>query len=70
MLNTKTETITFTINKKKVKATHQGFKLMKDQKTGLEDLKKFIYDEIVFQNKSKGFIPYNNFECFVDWDIV
>ena len=43
---------------------------MKDQKTGLEDLKKFIYDEIVFQNKSKGFIPYNNFECFVDWDIV
>jgi len=67
------ETLTFTIDKKKVKAFHkvdrETGKLFQDQKTGLEDLKAFIRDEIVFQNKSNGFIPYNNFESSVTWEV-
>lgn len=65
----KNETLTFTINNKKIKAVHKGTKLFKDQKNGLNELKAFIRDEIVFQNKSKGFIPYNNFESSVHWEI-
>jgi len=64
------ETITFTIDKKKVKAIHQGTKAFKDQKTGLNDLKAFVKDEIVFQSKSSGFIPYNNFESSISWNVV
>ena len=66
----KHETLTFTINNKKVKAIHKGTKLFKEQKNGLNELKAFIRDEIVFQNKSKGFIPYNNFESSVNWEII
>ena len=65
-----TETLTFTIDKKKVKATHEGTKAFKDQAKGLDELKAFVKDEIVFQSKSSGFIPYNNFESSVDWHVI
>jgi len=42
----KHETLTFTINNKKVKAIHKGTKLFKEQKNGLNELKAFIRDEI------------------------
>ena len=64
------ETLTFTIDKKKVKAIHKGTKAFKDQAKGLDDLKAFVRDEIVFQSKSSGFISYNNFESSVDWSVV
>jgi hypothetical protein len=64
------ETIIFTIDKKKVKAIHEGTKAFKDQAKGLDDLKAFVRDEIVFQSKSSGFIPYNNFESSVDWHVI
>ena len=65
-----TETLTFTIDKKKVKAIHKGTKAFKDQAKGLDEFKAFVRDEIVFQSKSSGFIPYNNFESSVDWHII
>ena len=64
------ETLIFTIDKKKVKAIHKGTKAFKDQAKGLDELKAFVRDEIVFQNKSRGFIPYNNFESSVDWKVM
>ena len=64
------ETLTFTIDKKKVKADHQGTKAFADQKDGADHLKSFIKDEIVFQNKNEGFIPYNNFESSVTWKVI
>ena len=64
------ETLTFTIDNKKVKAIHKGTKAFKDQAKGLDELKAFVKDEIVFQNKSSGFIPYNNFESSVEWNII
>ena len=64
------ETITFTIDKKKVKAIHKGTKAFKDQAKGLDELKAFVKDEIVFQSKNSGFIPYNNFESSISWNVV
>ena len=32
--------------------------------------KKKIKDEVVFQNKKEGFIPYNNFESSVNWKVI
>jgi hypothetical protein len=64
------ETITFTIDKKKVKAIHEGTKAFKDQAKGLDELKAFVRDEIIFQHKTSGFIPYNNFESYIDWSVV
>lgn len=68
------EKLTIQIAKKKVKIDHSwdittGRSIHK-QTTGLKDLKSFIYDEIIFQNKDSGFIPYNNFESAVNWEIV
>jgi hypothetical protein len=69
-----TETLTFTIDKKKVKADHQYAddtgRAFKDQVKGLDDLKAFVRDEIVFQSKSSGFIPYNNFESSISWNVI
>ena len=64
------ETLTFTIDKKKVKAIHKGTKAFKDQAKGLDELKAFVRDEIVFQSKSSGWLAYNNFESSVDWSVV
>jgi len=71
---TKEETLTFTINKNKVKVFHsvdvEDGKFFKDQATGLKELKSWIRDEIVFQNKTDGYYPYNNFESFVSWKVI
>ena len=68
------ETLTFTIDKKKIKADHQydgaTGKAFKDQEEGADQLKTFIRDEVVFQNKTEGFIPYNNFESSVSWKVI
>ena len=49
------ETLTFTIDKKKIKADHQYAddtgRAFKDQKEGADQLKAFIRDQVVFQNK-------------------
>ena len=68
------EKLTVQINNKKVKIDHNwdtttGRSLHK-QTTGLKELKSFLFDEIVFQKKESGFIPYNNFESGVNWKIV
>tara|TARA_R110002020_G_scaffold203725_1_gene407503 strand:- start:1318 stop:1548 length:231 start_codon:yes stop_codon:yes gene_type:complete len=66
----KKETINITINKKKVKILHKSERLFDEQKEGLKQLKQFLYDEIVFQQKNNGFIPYNNFESSVEWEVA
>ena len=53
----KKEILKIKINNKTVRIIHEGFKVS-------------IYDQVVFGNKTKGFIPYNNFECSIDWNIV
>jgi hypothetical protein len=65
----KTETINITINKKRVKILHKAERLFNEQKDGLKQLKEFLYDEIVFQQKNSGFIPYNNFESSIEWGV-
>ena len=70
----KTETLTFQINKNKVEVKHNYAsdtgKPFKDQKGGVAEVKKWIYDEIVFQQKVEGWCTYNNFESSFDWKII
>ena len=70
----KTEKLTFQINKNKVEVKHSYAsdtgKPFKDQKGGVAEVKKWIYDEIVFQQKQKGWCAYNNFESSFDWKII
>ena len=59
------ETLTFTIDKKKIKADHQYAddtgRAFKDQKEGADQLKAFIRDEVVYPNmgekQGKRFLP-------------
>ena len=71
---TKEETLTFTINKNKIKVFHsvdvESGKFFKDQATGLKELKSIIKDDIVFHNKTDGYYPYNNFESLITWRII
>jgi hypothetical protein len=66
----KKEIINITINKKKIKIVHKSEKPFNEQKEGLKQLKQFLFDEIVFQQKKSGNIYYNNFESFVEWEIA
>lgn len=64
------EILKIKINNKTVKIIHEGFRLFKDQKDSFNDLQTSIYDQVVYGNKTKGFIPYNNFECSVEWSVI
>ena len=66
----KKEILKIKISDKTVKIIHEGFRLLKDQKDGFNELQTSIYDEVVHGKKTKGFIPYNNFECSVEWSVI
>jgi endonuclease IV len=66
----KTETFEMTLKDKKIKVTHQGFKLFKEQEKGLDQVKECIEESISQEEKKDGFIPYNNFECSVSWKLI
>ena len=44
--------------------------MFKDQnETALEDLKGLITGELK-ADKKDGFIPYDNFECSINWEVL
>ncbi len=64
------ETFELSLNDSNVKVEHQCKKIFKDQNPkAIEDLKQFIKNELK-ANKKDGFIPYDNFECSVNWSVV
>jgi hypothetical protein len=71
---TNNEKLSFVISKKKIKVEHsfdvETGKPFEKQENGLKNLKAFLYDEIVFQSKKEGFIPYNNFESSINWQVI
>ena len=68
----KEEKLFFTINTKKVEVNHNwdvtSGRALGKQTTGLKDLLSFLLEEIE-NNKTEGFIPYNNFESAINWKI-
>lgn len=54
----------------KVQVEHIGFKPFKEQKNGLEELDEFLCEGLNSHMDIRGFIPYNNFECSVDWKVI
>ena len=64
------ETLELSLNDSKVKVEHHCKKIFKDQKPqAIKDLKQFIKEELK-ADKKDGFIPYDNFDCSVHWNIV
>ena len=68
------ERLTLKINNKKVIVDHnydkETGKPFREQKGGTDELKKWLFEEIVYNNKDKGWQTYNNFECSFDWKVV
>lgn len=63
----KQETFYLEIKNHAVRISHKCFKLFQEQsKEAILDLKEFIKSEIE-KGIKKGFIPYNNFECSINW---
>lgn len=63
------ETLNLTIGGKSIEVNHEGIKKLEDQKDGLQAVDRVIEREIK-EGKTSGFIPYNNFECSVDWKVT
>ena len=59
-----------TLEDKKVEVIHQGFKSLKEQEKGLDDVKDCILRAIDERGNKDGFIPYNNFECSITWRVI
>jgi hypothetical protein len=47
-----------------IEVIHEGFKALNQK--NIDDLKKSILEGLRL-NKVYGFIPYDNFECSIDW---
>jgi hypothetical protein len=64
------ETFELSLNDRLVKIDHHCKKMFKDQgKDALEGLKDIITGELK-ADKKDGFIPYDNFECSIKWEVV
>lgn len=64
------ETLEVTLKDKKVEVIHKGFTPLKKQVDGLNQVKECIQESIDQEEKTDGFIPYNNFECSVSWRLI
>ena len=63
------EKLEINISGKIVQVIHSGFKYLKNQDGGLNEVKTAIEEEIKL-NQDNGFIPYNNFECSIKWEVI
>ena len=64
------ETFELSLNDSNVKVEHHCKKTFKEQNPqAIEDLKELIKEQLK-ANKKDGFIPYDNFECSVNWSVV
>ena len=63
------ETFKITIDSQQVEVEHKGLKPFSQQENGINDLKECIQGEIN-DGHEDGFIPYNNFECSVNWKLL
>lgn len=57
-----------TLNNHKVEVIHKGIKALNNN--SLRDLKESIKQSIEMDENIEGFIPYNNFECSINWKII
>ena len=66
-METITEKYELTLDNHKIEVIHKGYKSLNNN--SLRDLKETIIESINGDEKIEGFIPYNNFECSIDWRI-
>ena len=54
----------------RVLINHDGYKYLCDQEDGIKEVREAIKFSIEKDGNSDGFMPYDNFECSVKWEIV
>tara|TARA_R110000824_G_scaffold191285_1_gene372923 strand:+ start:298 stop:528 length:231 start_codon:yes stop_codon:yes gene_type:complete len=52
-----------------IEIVHKGFKKLKDQSGGLDEVREYLRGQIAVNKEASGFTPYNNFECHFRWNI-
>ena len=50
--------------------THDGYKFLCNQEDGIKEVTEAIKFSIEKDGNSDGFMPYNNFECSVKWEVI
>jgi len=50
--------------------THDGYKFLCNQEDAQKEIKEAIKFSIEKDGNSDGFMPYNNFECSIKWEII
>ena len=50
--------------------THDGYKFLCNQEDAQKEIKEAIKFSIEKDGNSDGFMPYNNFECSVKWEVI
>ena len=53
-----------------VMITHDGYKFLCNQEDAQKEIKEAIKFSIEKDGNSDGFMPYNNFECSVKWEVI
>ena len=64
------ETFAINVAGKTVLINHDGYKFLCDQEDGIKEVTEAIKFSIEKDENSDGFMPYDNFECSVKWEIV
>ena len=50
--------------------THDGYKFLCNQEDAQKEIKEAIKFSIEKDGNTDGFMPYNNFECSVKWEVI
>ena len=64
------ETFAINVADQTVLINHDGYKFLCDQEEGIKEVKEAIKFSIEKDGNSDGFMPYDNFECSVKWEIL
>lgn len=50
--------------------THDGYKFLCNQENAQKEIKEAIKFSIEKDGNTDGFMPYDNFDCSVKWEII
>lgn len=64
------ETFGINVAGKTVLVFHDGYKFLCDQEDGIKEVTEAIKESIEKTKAENGFMPYDNFECAVRWEVV
>lgn len=65
----KKEVLTLKVLNWNVTVEHSGNKYFREQEDGMAELQSYLSDAVL-KGERKGFVPYDNFECSFNWEVI